>query len=116
MYLGILILVQKEVQKRTPRNNARTDRCGPRVRWNFCLYFDIKIILRFPLILKWFLFSGHFVQTDQMLAIRLRQRDNHEGEDFSNFALASEIESDDEIQSDDRAHETSTYIESCFTL
>ena len=51
-----------------------------------------------------------------MLAIRLRQRDNHEGEDFSNFALASEIESDDEIQSDDRAHETSTYIESCFTL
>ena len=88
---GILILVQKEVQKRAFRTNVRTHRCGPRVRWNFCLCFDIKIILRFVLILKWFLFSGHFVQIDQLLANRHRQRDNYEDEDFLNFALVSEI-------------------------
>ena len=74
----------------------RTASSEPRVGWNFCLYFDIKIILRFVLILKWFLFSGHFVQIDQPLANRHCQRDNYEGEGFSNFALVSEIQSDTE--------------------
>ena len=67
-----------------------------KIKSNFCLYFDIKIILRFVPILKWFLFVDYFVQIDQLPANRHHQTDNYEDEDFSNFALVSEIQSDTE--------------------
>ena len=49
-----------------------------KIKSNFCLYFDIKIILRFVPIVKWFLFGDYFVQIDQLHANRHLKTDNDE--------------------------------------
>ena len=54
------------------------------------LYYDIKIILKFVLILKQSLSLNHFARIDLSPANHRHQMDNYEVEDFSNFALVSE--------------------------